>query len=212
MYLGTNSEWIYWFGQTARELKEVATGAKGLRPSPAIAEAMLNFAWKKSKTNAFRLLHDPRSTRNEALQRQTSHIFETENQKSPTFLPLQAKKSKLTMRNYIHIALIFLCAHTWTTMAESPLENSWDLEWTTGEESLIRQELEWAERAMEAYKQKTGTMPLRSSIQAAHVHTEEWRQESITMLSSTKGRSDISLSSTPRLRGGAAAALANAAM
>lgn len=52
----------------------------------------------------------------------------------------------------------------------------------TAEDAIIQQELEWAEQAMEKYKRKTGTMPLRSSIRAAHVHTEEWRREAMDML------------------------------
>jgi hypothetical protein len=58
----------------------------------------------------------------------------------------------------------------------------------TADQALIQQELEWAERAMEGYKRKTGTIPTRSSIRAAHVHTEEWRKDSISLLS--RGSSD----------------------
>jgi hypothetical protein len=51
----------------------------------------------------------------------------------------------------------------------------------TAEDAIMMQELEWAEKAMEGYKRKTGHMPIRSPISASHVHTEEWRQESINI-------------------------------
>jgi hypothetical protein len=47
------------------------------------------------------------------------------------------------------------------------------------EEALIMRELEWAENTMESYKRHKGHFPLRSSITAPHVHTEEWKTESI---------------------------------
>lgn len=57
----------------------------------------------------------------------------------------------------------------------------WDMP-LTAEDAIIQQELEWAERAMEGYKQKKGIIPIRSSIRAAHVHTEDWRQDTISLL------------------------------
>jgi len=47
---------------------------------------------------------------------------------------------------------------------------------------IIQKELEWAEEAMESYKQKFGRFPLRSTIRAAHVHTDDWRQDSTNAL------------------------------
>ena len=47
------------------------------------------------------------------------------------------------------------------------------------EEDLIMREMEWAEKTMEAYKRKSGNFPLRSTIKAPHVHTAEWKQDSI---------------------------------
>lgn len=54
----------------------------------------------------------------------------------------------------------------------------------TAEDAIIEQELEWAERAMEGYKQKMGIIPTRSSIRARHVHTQDWRKDSISILAS----------------------------
>ena len=53
----------------------------------------------------------------------------------------------------------------------------------TAEDAIIMQELEWVEKAMEGYKQKKGNMPIRSPIRGAHIHSEDWRQESIQLLS-----------------------------
>ena len=50
------------------------------------------------------------------------------------------------------------------------------------EDDLIRKELEWAENAMEKYKRHHNKMPLRSSIQAAHVHSEDWMSESLDII------------------------------
>lgn len=71
----------------------------------------------------------------------------------------------------------------------------------TAEDALIQQELEWAERAMEGYKLKTGTMPTRSSIRAAHVHTEEWRKDSISLLSRGSSGDYGTAASARNLRG-----------
>jgi hypothetical protein len=49
----------------------------------------------------------------------------------------------------------------------------------TAEDEIMMRELAWAEQAMEGYKRHHGTMPLRSSIKAVHVHTEEWKNDSI---------------------------------
>jgi hypothetical protein len=53
----------------------------------------------------------------------------------------------------------------------------------TFEDAIMMQELEWAEQAMEDYIRKKATMHIRSSVQAAHVHTEEWKQESMKVVS-----------------------------
>ena len=58
---------------------------------------------------------------------------------------------------------------------------AWDFP-LTAEDAIIQRELEWAENAMETYHQKTGSMPLRSSIRAAHVFSEEWRRDAIVLL------------------------------
>ena len=49
------------------------------------------------------------------------------------------------------------------------------------EMKIVMKEMEWAEHAMENYKRNSGsgTYPLRSSINAPHVHTNEWKQDSI---------------------------------
>ena len=49
----------------------------------------------------------------------------------------------------------------------------------TAEDEIMMRELAWAEKAMEGYKRHHGDMPLRSSINAIHVHTEEWKNASI---------------------------------
>jgi hypothetical protein len=49
----------------------------------------------------------------------------------------------------------------------------------TAEDAIVMRELAWAEKAMEGYKRHHGDMPLRSSINAVHVHTEEWKNDSI---------------------------------
>jgi hypothetical protein len=54
----------------------------------------------------------------------------------------------------------------------------------TAEHVIMAQELAWAEKTMEAYLQNNrGALPTRSSIGAApHVHSEEWREESLRHL------------------------------
>jgi hypothetical protein len=49
----------------------------------------------------------------------------------------------------------------------------------SAEDSVFMRELRWAEHSLEKYRRKNGTMPIRSSIRAAHVHSESWRQDSI---------------------------------
>ena len=56
------------------------------------------------------------------------------------------------------------------------------------EEAIMRRELEWAEAAMESYKRKNGKIPLRSSINAPHVHTEQWKIDSMKFLTSGNSR------------------------
>ena len=63
---------------------------------------------------------------------------------------------------------------------------------------ILEKELLWAEVAMENYKQKFGSLPLRSSIRAMHVHTEDWRQDSISVLSSSAASSSTNGSSNLR--------------
>jgi hypothetical protein len=97
------------------------------------------------------------------------------------------------------LSLILLLLILASTSSNAQQQGEWDMP-LTAEDSIIQQELEWAEKAMENYKRKTGSMPLRSSIQAAHVHTEEWRREAIRMLS--KGSEDFEKELTTRnLRG-----------
>jgi hypothetical protein len=54
----------------------------------------------------------------------------------------------------------------------------------TAEHVIMSRELAWAEKTMEAYLQNNrGALPTRSSIGAApHVHSEEWREESLRHL------------------------------
>jgi hypothetical protein len=49
----------------------------------------------------------------------------------------------------------------------------------TAEDSVFMRELRWAEHSLEKYRRKNGVMPIRSSIRAAHIHSESWRQDSI---------------------------------
>lgn len=55
---------------------------------------------------------------------------------------------------------------------------------TTEEEIILRRELEWAESTLEGYKRVNGKIPLRSSIEASHVHTNQWKQDSIEHINS----------------------------
>ena len=52
------------------------------------------------------------------------------------------------------------------------------------EEEILRRELEWAESTLEGYKRVNGKIPLRSSIEASHVHTNQWKQDSIEHINS----------------------------
>ena len=68
-----------------------------------------------------------------------------------------------------------------TTSSSSlrPMTPKLDLE----ESILLSRELEWAEHAMEAFQRKNnGQYPLRSSISAMHVHTNELKQASAQVL------------------------------
>ena len=47
----------------------------------------------------------------------------------------------------------------------------------THEDAIILHELEWAEKAMEGYRQKKGIVPIRSAIRGTSY--EEWRRDSI---------------------------------
>jgi hypothetical protein len=57
----------------------------------------------------------------------------------------------------------------------------------TFEDAIMMQELEWAEQAMEDYKGEKSTMPIRSSVRAAHMHTKEWKQECMKVFSASDG-------------------------
>jgi hypothetical protein len=70
------------------------------------------------------------------------------------------------------------------TSAASPVKDL-PLLLKTEEERILEKELLWAESTIENYRRKFGSLPLRSSIQAMHVHTEDWRRESISVLSSS---------------------------
>jgi hypothetical protein len=73
----------------------------------------------------------------------------------------------------------------------------------TAEDAIFEQELEWASRAMESYKQAHGYMPLRSSIRAAHVHTKDWEKDSMdTLRFATSESQDERLAEDPRNRRG----------
>jgi len=50
------------------------------------------------------------------------------------------------------------------------------------EQELLAKELAWAEKSMEAYKQQYQQMPLRSPIRAVHVHSKDWKQDSLDLL------------------------------
>ncbi len=54
----------------------------------------------------------------------------------------------------------------------------------TAEDYIVEKELQWAEKTMGNYQQKFESFPLRSSIRATHVYTEDWRRDSIQLLSS----------------------------
>ena len=59
------------------------------------------------------------------------------------------------------------------------------------EDEIMMRELAWAEKAMEGYKRHHGDMPLRSSINAIHVHTEEWKNASIDSIRKSSSSQDI---------------------
>jgi hypothetical protein len=45
--------------------------------------------------------------------------------------------------------------------------------------SILQNEIQWAEHAMEKYNRKNGKFPVRSTIQgAAHIHSEKWASDS----------------------------------
>jgi hypothetical protein len=79
------------------------------------------------------------------------------------------------------LATLFLL---FLSMVGSSLSQELDMP-LTEEDAIMMRELEWAEKAMEGYKRKTGIMPIRSTIRAAHVHTEAWRQESFNLVSAS---------------------------
>jgi hypothetical protein len=56
------------------------------------------------------------------------------------------------------------------------------------EEAIILRELEWAETAMEDYKRKNGKVPIRSTIHAPHVHSAEWKKDSMNVVISGSSR------------------------
>ena len=71
-----------------------------------------------------------------------------------------------------------------TTSSLRPTESTTMFPMIDLEESkLLSRELEWAEQAMEAFQRKNnGQYPLRSSISAMHVHTNEWKEASAQVL------------------------------
>jgi hypothetical protein len=60
----------------------------------------------------------------------------------------------------------------------------------TAEDEIMMRELAWAETAMAGYKRHHGDMPLRSSINAVHIHTEEWRNDSIDSIRKSSSSQD----------------------
>jgi hypothetical protein len=52
----------------------------------------------------------------------------------------------------------------------------------TAEDQILMRELAWAEKEMAGFKRHHGIMPLRSSIDAVHVETEEWKNHSIRLI------------------------------
>ena len=54
------------------------------------------------------------------------------------------------------------------------------------EQDIIQNEILWAEHSLEGYKRKKDQLPLRSTIRARHIHSEDWIAESITLLGGTK--------------------------
>jgi hypothetical protein len=52
----------------------------------------------------------------------------------------------------------------------------------TSDEAIMRRELEWAESTMEGYKRVNGKMPIRSAIAASHVHTDQWKNDSMEVV------------------------------
>ena len=56
---------------------------------------------------------------------------------------------------------------------------------------IIQREMDWAEHSMEGYKRRKNELPLRSSIRAAHVHSEDWVHDSVEVINHAqlRGRS-----------------------
>jgi hypothetical protein len=91
----------------------------------------------------------------------------------------------LTTRNHFVsvIALLFsMLVWNVSVVAASPatgvnhlvLKN--ELEWEGS--SVLQIELWWAEHSIEQYNRRNSKFPLRSSIRAAHVHSEQWLNDS----------------------------------
>ena len=50
------------------------------------------------------------------------------------------------------------------------------------EQEFMAHELEWAEHNIELYRRRNKQLPLRSSIRADHVNSEDWKQDSMDAL------------------------------
>lgn len=107
----------------------------------------------------------------------------------------------------IHLLLLLLIELLSAVAVAAPAPPPLDSMVLVTEEDILQQELEWAEQAMEGYKRKTGKLPIRSSIRAAHVHTEAWRQDSIDVVQGRSSTKEWELldfpNSSQKLRGGA---------
>ena len=57
--------------------------------------------------------------------------------------------------------------------------------YVTTDEEILQKELDWAEKSLESYKRLNGRIPLRSSIDASHVHTDQWKNDSVNVVRGT---------------------------
>ena len=72
----------------------------------------------------------------------------------------------------------------------------------TAEDAILMNELEWAEKAMESYREKRGVIPVRSPIQGASY--DEWRRDSIDFFAAQNSQDSTTTiaESSGGLRGG----------